>query len=112
MSEAHREIQELLADYAEALRDGSIPVFLKSLSREEGRRIAGSQQFHEAAGVVRALNAAGFADKAVAPDVDLFISRVDAKIASRIKKARGTRRPSRARSARTASRTHKTGKTI
>jgi len=33
MSDTEREIQELLADYAEALRDGSIPAFLKSLRR-------------------------------------------------------------------------------
>jgi len=90
MSDTEREIQELLADYAEALRDGSIPSFLKSLTRGEGRRVACASEFWDAAEVVRYLNSAGFADKAVTPDVGLFISRVDAKIASRLKKARGS----------------------
>lgn len=90
MSDTDREIQELLADYAEALRDGSIPTFLKSLTRGEGRKAASAPEFWDAAEVVRYLNSAGFADKAVTPDVGLFISRVDAKIASRLKKARGS----------------------
>ena len=90
MSDTEREIQELLADYAEALRDGSIPVFLKSLTRSEGQKIAHAPEFWDAAEVVRYLNSAGFAEKAVTPDVGLFISRVDAKIASRLKKARGS----------------------
>ena len=90
MSDTEREIQELLADYAEALRDGSIPTFLKSLTRAEGRKMSSAPEFWEAAEVVRYLNSAGFADKAVTPDVGLFISRVDAKIASRLKKARGS----------------------
>ena len=89
MSDIDREIQELLADYAQALRDGSIPAFLKSLTRKEGRKMATEPEFWDAAEVVRYLNSAGFADKAVTPDVGLFMSRVDAKIASRLKRARG-----------------------
>ena len=92
MRDTNREIQELLADYAEALRDGSIPVFLKSLTKQEGQRMAFSREFWDSAEVARALNSAGFADKAVTPDVGLFISRVDAKIASRMKKARSSSR--------------------
>ena len=89
MSDTDREIQELLADYAQALRDGSIPAFLKSLTRKEGRKMAAAPEFWDAAEVVRYLNSAGFAHKAVTPDVGLFMSRVDAKIASRLKRARG-----------------------
>ena len=86
MSDKDREIQELLADYAQALRDGSIPAFLKSLTRNESRKMAEAPDFWDAAEVVRYLNSAGFADKAVTPDVGLFMSRVDAKIASRLKR--------------------------
>src|SRR4030042_5473644 len=88
MSTTNREIQELLVDYAGALRDGSIPTFLKSLTREEGRSIASSSQFWDATEIVRILNSVGFADKTVIADVGLFISRVDANIVSRSKKAR------------------------
>jgi len=111
MSDTEREIQELLADYAEALRDGSIPVFLKSLTRSEGKKIARTPEFWEAAEVVRYVNSAGFADKAATPDVGLFISRVDAKIASRMKKARGA--PAARRHApRPATKTRRAEKTI
>jgi hypothetical protein len=85
MSDTNREIQELLVDYAEALRDGSIPVFLKSLTREEAKTITANSEFANATEIVQFLNGAGFADKAVTPNVGLFISRVDAKIASRLK---------------------------
>lgn len=97
MANAHsREIQELLADYAGALRDGCLPTFLKSLTRDEARRISESRDFWEATAVVRLMNSAGFGDKVVTPDVGLFISRVDAGIASRLKKAQAsTRSPSR-----------------
>lgn len=98
MSTTNREIQELLVDYAGALRDGSIPTFLKSLTREEGRLIASSSQFWDATEIVRVLNGVGFADKTVTADVGLFMSRVDANIVSRSKKARALstrKRPSR-----------------
>jgi hypothetical protein len=85
---SHREVQELLADYAGALRDGGLPTFLKSLTREEARRIRESQDFWEAAEIVRLMNSVGFGDNVVTPDVGLFISRVDAAIASRTKKAK------------------------
>jgi hypothetical protein len=87
MATTNREIQELLADYAGALRDGCLPAFLKSLTRDEARRISESEDFWDATDVVRLLNSAGFGDKVVTPDVGLFISRVDAGIASRSKKA-------------------------
>ena len=83
----HREIQELLADYAGALRDGCIPTFLKSLTREEAKRISESEDFWAAAEIVRLMNSAGFGDSLVTPDVGLFISRVDAAVASRLKRA-------------------------
>lgn len=100
MSDINRTIEELLVDYAGALRDGCIPAFLKSLTSEEGRRIASSRGFWDATEVVRILNGVGFADKAVAPNVGLFISRVDAKIVSRLKKARASSRRKRATRAR------------
>ena len=90
MSEANREIHELLVDYAGALRDGCIPSFLKSLTREEARNVASSNEFWDAAEVVRTLNSVGFADKAVTTNVSLFISHVDAKIASRLKKLKAS----------------------
>ncbi len=86
MHDINREINELLIDYAGALRDGRIPLFLKSLTREEARRIASSQEFWDATETTRVLNGVGFADKAVTSNVGLFISRVDAKVASRLKK--------------------------
>ena len=90
MSDRNREIHELLVDYAGALRDGCIPTFLKSLTREEAERIASSWEFWDATEISRILNGVGFADKAVAPNVSLFISRVDAEIASRMKKSRAS----------------------
>ena len=98
MCDINRTIEDLLDDYAEALRDGCIPTFLKSLSREEAKRIASSRQFQDATEIARILNSVAFADKAVTPNVSLFISRVDAKIRSRLKKARtssGARRGAR-----------------
>ncbi len=90
MSESNRGIHELLVDYAGALRDGCIPAFLKSLTREEAERIASSWEFWDATEISRILNSVGFADKAVAPNVSLFISRVDAEIASRLKKSKAS----------------------
>jgi hypothetical protein len=92
MANTHREIQELLADYAGALRDGCLPTFLKSLTREEAKRITESEDFRDAAEVVRLMNSAGFADNVATPNVGLFISRVDAGIASRMKKAKASTR--------------------
>lgn len=110
MPDTNREIQELLVDYAGALRDGSIPAFLKSLTRQEGLRIASSREFWDSAEVVRYLNSAGFADKFATPDVGLFISRVDAKIGSRLKKARGSSRNKRPAAPRSATKAQKTEK--
>ncbi|MHC4507776.1 MAG: hypothetical protein ACYTAO_02315 [Planctomycetota bacterium] len=87
MADTNRTIQELLSDYAGALRDGCVPVFLKSLTRQEGRTIASSGEFWDATEVVRILNGVGFGNKAVTADVGLFMSRVDANIASRLKKS-------------------------
>ena len=89
MADINREIQELLVDYAGALRDGCIPSFLKSLTREEGQAIASSAEFWDASEIVRILNSTAFAEKAVTADVGLFMSRVNANIVSRKKKARG-----------------------
>ncbi|MHC4482732.1 MAG: hypothetical protein ACYSW4_04210 [Planctomycetota bacterium] len=112
MADINRTIQELLADYADALRNGSIPVFLKSLTRQEGRMIASSRDFWDATEVVRMLNSVGFADKAVAPSVSLFISRVDAEIGSRLKRAKAPSRGKRGTNARAVTKTKKTEKPI
>jgi hypothetical protein len=86
MSDMNRTIEELVDDYAAALRDGCIPTFLKSLTREEGRMVASSGEFWDATEVVRILNGVGFAGKAETSNVGLFMSRVDARIGSRLKK--------------------------
>jgi hypothetical protein len=96
MADTNRKIQELLSDYAEALRDGCLPVFLKSLTRQEGNEMASSREFWDAAEVVRVLNGVGFADKAAIADARLFASRVDANIASRLKRAKSSPRAKRA----------------
>jgi hypothetical protein len=95
MANVNREIQELLADYAVALRDGCLPGFLKSLTKDEARSIKNSEDFWEATEVVRLMNSAGFGEKVVTPDVGLFISRVDAGIVSRQKKAKASTRSRR-----------------
>ena len=112
MPDTNREIHELLVDYAGALRDGCIPTFLKSLTREEAERIASSWEFWDATEVSRILNSVGFADKAVAPNVSLFISRVDAEIASRLKKAKASRPGRRGTHSRVTKRENKTEKSI
>ena len=48
MAEINRTIQELLVDYGGCLRDGSIPTFLKSLTREEGQLVSSSREFWDA----------------------------------------------------------------
>jgi hypothetical protein len=112
MADTNRKIHELLVDYADALRDGSIPVFLKSLTREEGHRIASSADFWDATEMARVLNSAGFADKAVTPNVSLFTSRVDAEIATRLKKVRIPSRGKRNAGGKHINRTEKTEKPI
>ncbi len=86
-TEDNRDNQELLVDYAKALRDGSIPVFLQSLTRAEAEKLTCSITFWSGIEVVRAVTAAAFADKIITPNVDLFISRVNARMASRSKNA-------------------------
>lgn len=95
MYDTNRDIHELLVDYATGLRDGCLPAFLKSLSREEADTISSSRDFWEATEVVRILNEVGFADKVVTPNVGLFISRVDAGIGSRMKNAHASTRTRR-----------------
>ena len=112
MADTNRKIQELLSDYAEALRDGCLPVFLKSLTRQEGRDLASSKEFWDAAQVVRALNGVGFADKAAIADARLFSSRVDANVASRLKKAKSSPRAKRTNGSRAMTKTQKTEKLI
>ena len=112
MSDINRTIEKLLDDYAEALRDGWIPTFLKSLTREEGQRIDSSREFWNGTEIVRILNSVGFADKAVTPDVSLFISRVDAKIASRLKKAKAPSHSKSGTDEKPATKTKKTEKPI
>ena len=112
MADMNRKIQELLSDYAGALRDGCLPVFLQSLSRQEGMELTSSREFWEAAEVVRVLNGIGFADKAAVAEAGLFASRVDANIASRLKRAKSSPRVKRTNGARTITRTHQVEKQI
>jgi len=112
MTERDRTIQELLSDYAGALRDGCVPVFLKSLSRQEGQAIADSGEFWGATEVVRILNGAGFANKAITADVGLFMSRVDANIASRLKKSNTPSKPRRACGRKSVTKPQRTEETI
>ena len=112
MADMNRKIQELLSDYAGALRDGCLPVFLQSLSRQEGRELTSSREFWEAAEVVRVLNGIGFADKAAVAEAGLFASRVDANIASRLKKAKSSPQTRRTNGARSVTKTQKTEKPI
>ena len=87
MFETYRETHDLLVDYAEALREGSLPTFLKSLSRFEARHVLPLHNFWRAAETVRIINSIGFADGMTIPSMDLFIARVNTRIASRRKKA-------------------------
>ncbi len=103
MSDNNREIHDLLVDYAGALRDGCIPDFLKSLTREEASTIQESYELPEATEMIRVLNGASFADTAVSPNVGLFIARVDAKIMSRKKQANAAKRTTRTLSKRRSS---------
>ncbi len=112
MADINRKIQELLSDYAGALRDGCVPVFLKSLTRQEGKLVSSSEEFWDATEVVRILNGVGFADKAVTADVGLFISRVDANIVSRSKKAKTPSRGKRSNGASSVTKTRRAEKTI
>ena len=112
MADTNRKIQELLSDYAGALRDGCVPGFLKSLTRQEGKLIASSDDFWDATEVVRIMNDVGFADKAVTADVGLFISRVDANIVSRSKKAKTPTRGKRTNGVKAATKTRRAEKTI
>jgi hypothetical protein len=112
MSDINRTIENLLDDYAEALREGCIPTFLKSLTREEAERIVSSRQFQDATEIARILNGVAFADKAVTSNVSLFISRVDAKIASRLKKNKASSRRGRRAGVKPLTKTEKTEKSI
>jgi hypothetical protein len=94
MFDPYRQSHDLLVDYAEALRDGSLPTFLKSLSKFEAHHVVPVPAFWEGAAIVRLLNCVAFAEGITHPSLDLFIIRVDAKIASRSKRAK---RPARAK---------------
>ena len=74
--------------------------------------MASSKEFWDAAEVVRALNGVGFADKAAIADARLFASRVDANVASRLKKAKSSPRAKRTNGSRSMTKTHKTEKLI
>ena len=85
MVRTSRQFEELLIDCAGALRDGRIPTFVKSLTHEEAQIIAGCNDFAAAARIVRLLNSAAFGDHIVNSDQERFISRVNAKILSRLR---------------------------
>lgn len=92
MLERYREAHDLVIDYGEALREGSLPTFLKSLSRFEGREVLTTPNFWHGAEMMRILNSIAFADEATIPNLDIFLARVHARIASRARNPRITRR--------------------
>jgi len=85
--EQGREIEQLMIDCAEALRDGSMATFLKSLTREEAQIIAFSDDFMAAARIARLLNSVVFADHLAGVNEDFFLSRVNARIKGRTRRA-------------------------
>ncbi len=91
MRQTATEIQELLIDYARALRDGCIPVLLKSITRGQAQKVTCSLSFWAASEVVRVLNDMAFGEKVVTARVSLYMSRVDAKIRLRLKKVSASR---------------------
>jgi hypothetical protein len=101
MCEDYREAHDLVVDYASALRDGNIPTFLKALSRFEARHVLPGESFWHAAEIARTLNSVAFAEGITHPSLDLFISRVDAKIATR---SRNAPRSARGKTRRTTAR--------
>ena len=88
MATIDREIHEVLADYAGALRDGCLPTFLRSLTRKETERVVASEEFSDACDVLRVLNGVAFADKAKIGNVSRFMAHVNAKIKSRMRKSK------------------------
>lgn len=92
MFETYRDTHDLLADYAEALREGNLPTFLKSLSRFEARHVLPLVNFWRAAEMARILNSVGFAEGMTIPSMDLFIVRVNTRIAARRKNAKAVKR--------------------
>ncbi|MDI6450009.1 hypothetical protein [Anaerobaca lacustris] len=83
----YREAHDLAIDYGEALREGSLPTFLKSLSRFEAREVIKTPTFRHGAEMVRLVNGVAFADEIALPSVDIFLARVHARIASRARRA-------------------------
>jgi hypothetical protein len=92
MLERYREAHDLVIDYGEALREGSLPTFLKSLSRFEGREVLTTPNFWHGAEMMRILNSIAFADEATIPNLDIFLARVHARIVSRARNPRIRRR--------------------
>jgi hypothetical protein len=92
MFERYREAHDLVIDYGEALREGSLPTFLKSLSRFEGREVLTTPNFWHGAQMMRIVNSIAFADDATIPNLDIFLARVHARIASRARKAKIAKR--------------------
>ena len=97
---AYREAHDLVIDYGEALREGSLPTFLKSLSRFEGRDVLSTPNFWHGAEMMRILNSISFAEEMTAPNLDIFLARVHARIASRARKAQVAPRVKRRRATR------------
>jgi hypothetical protein len=88
----YREAHDLVIDYGEALREGSLPTFLKSLSRFEGREVLRTPNFWHGAEMMRIVNGIAFGDEMTYPNLDIFLARVHARIASRARKANVARR--------------------
>lgn len=88
----YREAHDLVIDYGEALREGSLPTFFKSLSRFEGREVLRTPNFWHGAEMMRIVNSTAFGDEITIPNLDIFLARVHARIASRTRNAKGNAR--------------------
>lgn len=87
----YREAHDLVIDYGEALREGSLPTFLKSLSRFEGREVMRTANFWHGAQMMRMVNSIAFGDDITIPNQDIFLARVHARITSRARQAQVAR---------------------
>ncbi len=86
MHSANRAIYELLADYADALRDARMDTLVQSLTPEEAGSMAASTDFTQAAGVARLLNVLAFSRDTPPADSAVFISRINTSLLHRQKK--------------------------
>lgn len=71
-----RGIEHLSADYAAALRDGSIVAFCSGLTKTEAELIRSSTELAEVMAMAHLINQVAYADRAVCPALSEFTARV------------------------------------